>query len=71
MARENGARENQHYVPKLVLRNFAGPGRKPSQRKIWAFDKSDSSLFVPIFATLPLNAASPRSEMRVLRQKSS
>ncbi len=45
MAREDGARENQHYVPKVLLRNFAEPGKKPSDEKIWVFDKSNSSIF--------------------------
>jgi len=45
VARENGARENQHYVPKFFLRNFTEPDEKRSDEKIWAFDKSNSSIF--------------------------
>jgi uncharacterized protein DUF4238 len=45
VAREDGARENQHYVPKVLLRNFAEPEKKPSNEKIWVFDKSNSSIF--------------------------
>jgi len=45
VARENGARENQHYVPKFLLRNFAALEKKRSYEQIWAFDKSNSSIF--------------------------
>jgi Protein of unknown function (DUF4238) len=44
VARENGARENQHYVPKFLLRNFAELDKNRSE-KVWAFDKSNSSIF--------------------------
>jgi hypothetical protein len=36
-----GRRENQHYVPKVLLRNFASNvGAKAGKEKIWLFDKS-------------------------------
>jgi Protein of unknown function (DUF4238) len=45
MARENSANENQHYVPKFLLRNFSELDKKQKGEKIWAFDKSNSSIF--------------------------
>jgi hypothetical protein len=44
VARENGTRENQHYVPKFLLRNFAELDKNRSEQ-IWTFDKSNSSIF--------------------------
>lgn len=45
MARDDSKRENQHYLPKLLLRNFVEPGESPGKEKIWVFDKSKSSTF--------------------------
>jgi hypothetical protein len=45
VARQNGARENQHYVPKFLLRNFTEPDKRQKGEQIWAFDKSNSSIF--------------------------
>ena len=45
MTRKDGARQNQHYVPKFLLRNFVDPTKNPNKEQIWVFDKSDSSIF--------------------------
>ncbi len=45
MARNDGKAENQHYVPKMLLRNFAfeGLGKQP---QIHVFDKHEDRTFV-------------------------
>jgi hypothetical protein len=45
VAQENGGNENQHYVPRFLLRNFSEQDKKQKDDKIWAFDKSNSSIF--------------------------
>jgi hypothetical protein len=45
MARKDGRRENQHYVPKMILRNFAVEPAKRESERVWVFDKSNSSCF--------------------------
>ena len=45
VAREDNKRENQHYLPKVLLRNFAEPDEDPRNEKIWVLDKSNSSTF--------------------------
>ncbi len=44
MARNDGKAENQHYVPEMLLRNFArvGEGKEP---QVFAFDKSTGRTF--------------------------
>src|SRR6266567_1716490 len=46
MAKAN-TRENQHYVPKFLLRNFAiDPAAKRGAEKVHAFDKARGRSFV-------------------------
>lgn len=48
MARVDGRRENQHYVPKILLRNFISNGdANRGSEKIWVFDKSNSKISNP------------------------
>jgi hypothetical protein len=48
MTRGDGKRENQHYVPKLLLRNFiSNPGAKRGSERIWAFNKETGIAFNP------------------------
>lgn len=44
MARSDGKAENQHYVPRVLLQNFAFPG-SGKEPKIFAFDKSAGRSF--------------------------
>ena len=44
MARTDGKPENQHYVPRVLLQNFAFPG-SGKEPKIFAFDKSTARSF--------------------------
>jgi hypothetical protein len=47
MVRSNGGRENQHYVPKMLLRNFAiQQGAKRGTEQIHVFDKQRGRAFV-------------------------
>jgi hypothetical protein len=45
VAREDSKRENQHYLPKVLLRNFAESDESQKMEMIWVFDKSNSSIF--------------------------
>ena len=48
MARNDGKPENQHYVPRLLLRNFAiDPNVDIKKQQIWVFDKSNDNVFSP------------------------
>lgn len=44
MARNDGKAENQHYVPRVLLQNFAFPG-SGKEPKVFAFDKSTGRSF--------------------------
>ena len=48
MTRPEGKQQNQHYVPKLLLRNFVSNfGAKLGKEKIWAFDKATDRIANP------------------------
>jgi hypothetical protein len=47
MAQAGGGRENQHYVPKVLLRNFAiDQGVRRGSEQVHVFDKSNGNAFV-------------------------